>query len=275
MAGVTISRQVGSLGDELARELALELGYHLVTHQEIRDLAVSFDPGFAGAVKDLEQDKGLGLLERLFFAQPVYKSLYAAVILELASRRRIVIIGRGAQVVLKEVPQVVRARVVAPVRVRAARLAGDLGMDPGDAREFIERHDAERRALVRQIFDHDLRDWGLYNLVLNTESLDLAGAVGIVKKLVEEVVRLHPLEEVARQLSLMALGKRVEAVLRKELLRSKVLEVNLSPQGALVLRGYLHSEGERHKAFELASSLAGQVQVQNEIRVTAFVGWPT
>ncbi len=75
MAVVTISRQVGSLGDEMARELASDLGYHLVTPQEMHQLAVSYDPDFAGALKDLEQEKGLGLLERLFFAQPVYMSL--------------------------------------------------------------------------------------------------------------------------------------------------------------------------------------------------------
>jgi hypothetical protein len=237
-------------------------------------LAVSYDPDFAGAVKDLEQEKGLGLVERLFFAQPVYVSLYAAVILELASRRQTVIIGRGAQVVLKNVPHVVRARVVAPTRVRAGRLAQDLGLGEDAARQYIEHHDAERRALVRQIFDHDLRDWGLYNLVLNTESLDLAAGVNILRQLVDEVVRLHPLEEVARQLALMALGKRVEAKLRKELLRSKVLEVNASADGALVLSGYLHSEGLRKKAESLARSLAEGVEVVNDIRVTAFAGWP-
>jgi cytidylate kinase len=275
MAVVTISRQVGSLGDEMAKQLAADLGYHLVTPQEMHALAVSYDPDFAGAVQDLEQEKGLGLLERLFFAQPVYVSLYAAVILELASRRQTVIIGRGAQVVLKDVPQVVRARVVAPTRVRAGRLAQGLGLGADAAREYIEHHDVERRALVRQIFDHDLRDWGLYNLVLNTESLDQAAGVNILRQLVDEVVRLHPLEEVARQLALMALGKRVEAKLRKEMLRSKVLEVNASADGALVLSGYLHSEGERKKAESLARSLADGVEVVNEIRVTAFVGWPS
>lgn len=275
MAVVTISRQAGSLGDEVARELASELGYHLVTPQEMHQLAVSYDPDFAGSVKDLERERGLGFLERIFFAQPVFKSLYAAVILELASRRQTLIIGRGAQVVLREVPQVVRARVVAPTRVRAARLAQTLGLAPEEARGYLERHDAERRALVRQIFDHDLRDWGLYNLVLNTEVLDVAGAVAIVKQLVGEVVRLQPLEEVARRLSLMALAKRVEAVLRKKMLRSKVLEVKLSDQDALVLSGYLHSEAERQKAGQLAAGLAGEVPVVNEIRATAFVGWPS
>lgn len=275
MAVVTISRQAGSLGDELAQELSLRLGYHLVTPQEMRDLAVSFDPDFGGALRDLERERGLSLLERLFFAQPVYKSLYAAVILELASRRQTVIVGRGAQVVLQDLPAVVRARVVAPAALRAARLAQARGLDVDDARAYIERHDAERRALVRQIFDHDLRDWGLYNLVLNTEGLDLAGAVGVMERLVAEVVRLHPLEEVARQLAGMALAKRIEAQLRKELLRSKVLEVNLTPQGSLRLSGYLHSAAERQKAQDLAASLAGQVEVLNEIRVTAFVGWPS
>ncbi len=274
MAVVTISRQVGSLGDQAARALAAELRYHLVAAADIHELAASYDPDFSRGVKDLEQGRGMSILERLFFGQPVYESLYAAVILELASRRQTVIVGRGAQVVLRQVPQVVRARVVAPTRVRAARVAQSLGLAEQDAREYVERHDAERRALVRQIFDHDLKDWGLYNLVLNTESLDLDGAVAILKQTVAEVVRVNPMPDVARQLALMALAKRVEAGLRKQLLPSKVLEANLSPEGAVVLSGYLHSAAERKKAEEMARSLAGEVPVVNEIRVTAFVGWP-
>jgi cytidylate kinase len=274
MAVVTISRQVGSLGDELAEALAQDLGYHLVSAQEMRDLAVSYDPDFARAIKDLEREKGMGLLERVFLGRPVFTSLYSAVILELASRRQTIIVGRGAQVVLKDVPQVVRARVVAPTRLRAERLAAKLGLAPEAARDYIERHDAERRALARQIFDHDLRDWGLYNLVLNTESLDLGGATRITRQLVDEVVRLHPLEEVARRLGLMALGKRIEASLRKEMLRSPVLEVNLASDDGLVMTGYLHSEQERAKAETLAASLAGDVRLDNQIRVTTFVGWP-
>ncbi len=274
MAIVTISRQVGSLGDELAQQLALELGYHLVSARDIRELAAGYDPAFAGAVKDLEQESGMGLLERLFFGQPVYTSLYEAVILELASRRQTIIIGRGAQIVLKEVPEVVRARVVAPSRVRAARVGQALSLGPEQARDYIERHGQERRALIRQIFDHDLKDWGLYNLVLNTEGLDLAASVAIVGKLVEEVVRLHPLKQVAERLALMALAKRIEATLRRELLRSKVLKADAAPDGSIVLSGYLHSKRELAQAGQLAQGMAGERAVVNQIKETTFAPWP-
>ncbi len=275
MPVVTISRQVGSLGDEAARALSQELDFHLVTAKEIRELAISYDPSFASGAKDLEEEHGLGLLERLFFAQPVYTSLYEAVILELASQRRVIILGRGAQVVLKDVPQVLRVRVVAPTRVRVARLGRDLGITDEEARDWVSRHDQERRALVRQIFDHDLRDWGLYHLVLNTEGLDQAGAANIIRQAISEIERLHPLEDVSRRLARLALAKRVEARLRSELLRSNLLKAELDPKGRILLSGYLHTDKEREKAGRLSAELAGPVEVLNDIKVSAFsFTWP-
>jgi hypothetical protein len=214
-------------------------------------------------------------LERLFFAQPVYTSLYGAVILELASRRQVVILGRGSQVVLRHVPQVLRVRVVASLQLRAQRVGQALNLGPDEAMDYVERHDQERRALVRQIFDHDLRDWGLYHLVLNTESLDVAGAGNILKQAVSELVRLHPMEDVSRLLARMALAKRIEAKLRRLVLRANSIKADAASDGSVVLSGYLHSEPERRRAQELAVEMAGSVQVVNDVRVSSFQGlWP-
>lgn len=275
MAVITISRQVGSLGDEVAQTLAGELGYQLVGANELKEVACGLDPRFAAEAKDLQMERGLSVLERLFFAQPVYTSLYAAVILEVASRGGVVIIGRGAQVVLHAVPQVLRVRVVAPTSLRIERLARSLGLDPDEARARVERHDQERRALVRQIFDHDLRDWGLYHLVLNTESLDAPGAVAILKRAVDQVRRLHPDESLRQALQPLAVAKLIEAKLRQELLRSNLLKAELADDGSIHLTGYLYTPEEGKKAESLARDLAGSIPVVNRIRVSSLnLSWP-
>ncbi|MCA1988101.1 MAG: cytidylate kinase family protein [Desulfarculus sp.] len=275
MAVVTISRQVGSLGDEVAESLAKVLGYELVGASRLKDVACGLAPCFAEEVQDLQMERGLSVLERMFFAQPVYTSLYAAVILEVASRGNVVILGRGAQVVLREVPPVLRVRVVAPTALRVARVARAMGLEPEEARERVERHDQERRALVRQIFDNDLRDWGLYHLVLNTETLDQDGAVAILRQSVAEVRRLHPDEALEKTLKPLATAKFVEARLRRELLRSNLLKADLSPEGAIVLSGYLHAKEESRRAEDLARKLAGDLPVVNQIRVSTLnLNWP-
>lgn len=275
MAVITISRQVGSLGDEVAETLAGELGYQLIGAGELRQVACDLDPRFAEEAKDLQMERGLSVLERLFFAQPVYTSLYAAVILEVASRGGVVILGRGSQVVLRETPQVLRVRVVAPTALRVERVSRAMGIDAEEARARVERHDQERRALVRQIFDHDLRDWGLYHLVLNTESLDLAGAVAILKQSVAEVRRLHPDEKLQQVLRPLAVAKLIEARLRRELMRSNLLKAELETDGAIHLSGYLHTPEEARKAERLAGELARDIPVVNRIRVSTLnLSWP-
>ncbi|MFZ5584458.1 MAG: cytidylate kinase family protein [Thermodesulfobacteriota bacterium] len=275
MAVITISRQVGSLGDEVAETLAGELGYQLIGAGELRQVACDLDPRFAEEAKDLQMERGLSVLERLFFAQPVYTSLYAAVILEVASRGGVVILGRGSQVVLRETPQVLRVRVVAPTALRVERVSRAMGIDAEEARARVERHDQERRALVRQIFDHDLRDWGLYHLVLNTESLDLAGAVAILKQSVAEVRRLHPDDKLHQVLRPLAVAKLIEARLRRELMRSNLLKAELETDGAIHLSGYLHTPEEAKKAERLAGELARDIPVVNRIRVSTLnLSWP-
>lgn len=275
MAVVTISRQVGSWGDEIAAGLADRLGYHLVTREEVHALGVEVDPSFARQLDHLEQDGSLGFWERLFFRQPAYYSLFAAVILELAGRRRTIILGRGAQVVLRKVPQALRVRVVAPRQTRAERLMAKKDIDLDEAREFIDQHDQARRALVNQIFTHDLRDWGLYHLVLNTEAMDVAGGMDILEQAVRVVERLHPLDQLSLRLGQMALGKRVEARLRREVLNSTQLKAQGEPEGVVRLTGSVPSDDDRRRCRELAAAVAGVTRVVDELRTTRVsLRWP-
>jgi cytidylate kinase len=274
MAVITISRQVASLGDEIAAELAGRLGYHLVTREETHRLAVEVEPEFASRVEHLDE-AGLRFWERLFFRQPKYQSLFAAVVLELASRRQTIIMGRGAQVVLRRVPQVLRVRVVAPRRVRAARLRRELGVEEEEAREYLAQHDQARRALVSQIFTHDLRNWGLYHLVLNTEALEAADGADILEPAVRVVERTQPLAETSRLLARMALGKRVETRLRQEVLNSTQLRAQGEEEGAVRLVGSVPSAADSRRCQELAENTPGVGRVDNELKTSRVsFRWP-
>lgn len=275
MAVVTISRQSASLGDEIAQGLAEDLGYHLVSREDIHQLAASYDNKFRRDLERLEDERGMSLLERLFFGQPAYASLYAAVIMELASRRQTIILGRGAQVVLRHVPQVLRARVVAPREVRTQRVMDGMGLDYEHARAWLAQHDQLRRSLINQIFDHDLRNWALYHLVLNTETMDVAGGVRILRQAVDEVKRLHPMDEVAVRLKDLALGKHVEALVRRKVLNSMQLMADGDAGGRVILHGGVPSEADKKEAEHLAQGVEGVTEVDNQLRTAGVTfRWP-
>lgn len=268
MAVITISRQVGSLGDEAAQMLAAELDYHLVTREDIHALAAGHDPKFARDVQRLEDEGHPGFWEKLLLGMPYYHSLYAAVICELAGRDRVVIMGRGAQVVLKGIPHILRARVVAPAEVRAARIMASLGLERGTAENYLQHEDHERRELVRQVFRQDPRDWGLYHLVLNSGDLDVDGVTSVLRRALKELNRVQVPASACDLVRGIGLGKLVEAKVRRQVLPSDLIRAEGAPDGVVTLSGHLPADDDRRKALEIAAAVPGVSRVVDQVRVS-------
>ena len=270
MAIVTISRQVGSLGEEIARELSAVTGYRLAGVGEFRETASRYDPEFAEKLRRFEQEEGPGFFERLFFSTPVYLSLYEAVVLELASQHRVIIMGRGAQVVLRDVRQVYRVRVVAPMHQRVLHMRQVHGMSTDEALEYIRKHDHRREGLVRQVYVQDPQDWTLYDMILNTGRLDASAGAAIVRKAMDEVIRVQPMEETVESLKAQALGKRVEARLRRQVNPTRDIEVRGEIGGVVTLTGRLPSEDDRRAAIKIAQSFDGVTKVVDDLKYSVF-----
>ena len=123
MAVVTISRQTGSSGDEIAVLLAKKLKYELIDDEKIHSLAEGCDDEYKDACSAYEIEKFHGFFERLSFNRPAYKSLFESLNLELAGRDNVILLGRGVQVVLKEFPGILHVRIVAPQEIRIKQIA--------------------------------------------------------------------------------------------------------------------------------------------------------
>ena len=270
MAILTISRQVGSLGDEIARKLAKELDYKLITRQDFRDLAIKYKDQFSSKIAKIEKEKGLKLWERLMLSTPVYLCLYEAFIYELASQRKVIILGRGAQIVLRDVHQVYRLRVVAPTHARIIHLRQEHGMSTDEALDFIRSHDYNRRNLIRQIYDRDPRDWALYDMILNTSRFDVQAGVAVVKSAIEQVIRLQPLEEAGHVLKGLALGKRVEAKIREEIKPTLEIDVMGEADGTVTISGIASTDEQCNRIGSLAEQFDGVTKVINQVKAPFY-----
>lgn len=271
MAIITISRQAGSLGDEIARRLSEEMDYRLVGRNDFRDLAAKYNDQFNGDLTTIASEQGPGLWQRLMLSTPVFTSLYEAFIFELASQRQVIILGRGAQIVLRDVHQVYRCRVVAPTHARVIHLRQVHGMTTDEAIDFIRSHDKKRRDLVRQIYERDPRDWALYDMILNTERIDVEAGVTMVKSAVGELKRLQPLEEAGQVLQNLALGKRVEALIRQRISPTRDIEAFGETGGVITLVGSAPSAEDVDRAERIAMEFEDVTEVKNQIKPPAFV----
>jgi cytidylate kinase len=197
MTAVTISRQYGSGGGEVAVRLAGRLGWTLVDHQIVAGVAQQLGISHEQAREQDERAAGFvgRVLEALLTAAPevpvtpdalpaspgeIYHEAVTRVIQEAVSTRHVVIVGRGAQALLQARRDVLHVRVVAPLEKRVAYVTQREGLAPAAARARI--HDKEQ-GRVRYLQAHYHRtpdDPLLYDLVVNTGVVSLDGAVDLL-----------------------------------------------------------------------------------------------
>lgn len=182
MTVITISRQLGSLGSQVARETAVMLGYRLVWRDLINAAArLSGAPSTALAVID-----ELGLLGITLSKDEVeaYRQALVQVMEGLYESGDVVILGRAGQIILREKPGVLHVRIVAPAALRAERIAARHNITLPQAAAQVEVSDKNRRKFLKRFFYVDWDDPQLYDLQINTAHLDATQSARIIVQVV-------------------------------------------------------------------------------------------
>ena len=185
MTIVTISRQLGSLGSQVAREAAELLGCRLVWRDLINQSALRAGaPATALAVID-----ELGLLGISLSKKEVrlFRQALRQVMEELYDAGDVVIVGRAGQIILQEKPAVFHVRVIAPAGLRAARIAERQHISIEQAFAQIEASDKNRRKFVHRFFEIDWSAPELYDLVINTTRLGASESARLIVQAVSQL----------------------------------------------------------------------------------------
>ena len=267
---VVISRQVGSLGDEIAVEVANRLNYQLVDQIEVHNLAKACDLEFKKACTLYETELEPGFFERFFFSNMGYAALFESLNFELASRGNVILIGRGAQIVLKDIPGVFKTRIVAPREIRIKRVEKQQGITHDEAAAFVDRYDTQRRALIRTLFDQDLKDWDLYDLILNTNNYTVETGSDIICRALELIPRNKDEEALKERLGRLAFAKKVESKIKKKFPPSPYhnIEVTMKDRNEIILSGFVSDMTTKEVAGAIAAKTEGITKVENQIVIT-------
>ena len=122
---VTISRQAGTGGDEIARVLAEELGWNFLDKEVLERLLV--ERGFPKMEVEIYDEKKPGFWHRFSAERDRYLHFLKMVSYEFARRGSCVIVGRGGQILFKDVPGTINVRVVAPLQDRVMKVREKFG----------------------------------------------------------------------------------------------------------------------------------------------------
>jgi cytidylate kinase len=180
---------MGSGGAEIGMAVATRLGYTYVDNEELLGRAQKYglaEERLARLVEDRPS-----WVER--FDAETRRCILAlqAVLYEFAQADNVVLIGGGGQWLLRGVPHALRTRIVAPFPDRVTRLTATLSaqgrerVTPKTVAQFIRRDDIQKASRMRYLFDADIKDPGLYDILINTAGFSRAAAV----ELLAEVAR--------------------------------------------------------------------------------------
>jgi cytidylate kinase len=102
------------------------------------------------------------------------------VLLAQAATGRGVILGRAAAIVLRDRPEMLRARLDGPPARRATQAARLGGIDLAEAERTAERLDRAHAVYVKRFYGLDPRDPAHYHLVLDSTAIDLDTCVELL-----------------------------------------------------------------------------------------------
>ena len=191
MAVITISRQLGSLGTTLGRQIAARLGYRLV-HRELINQAARLAGAPDMALATIDE---LGLLGREpdEARQQAYLQAVQMVIEKQARQGNVIIVGRAGQSILQDHPQVLHLRVVASLEIRIQRIVDAHGVSRQAARAQIEDSDSYRADYLQRFYGINWDDPTLYHLIINTGHITLVIAAKVVCAAISELLDQRPL----------------------------------------------------------------------------------
>jgi cytidylate kinase len=216
---VTISRQFGSGGAEIGRILAKECGLDYIDNEIIDEVArrLVVDPqqvankdeqttGMAGNILEAIQSSHLfNVNYSTFFGTEMtpgqskirelaYLHLTQKVILEAAAQGNAVIVGRGSQFLLHNMPRTLHLYVFAPLPNRIVNVMNHLHLNRSQAEDLIEQRDSEFSTYQHHYYGSDGQQPDLYHLLINTSLFPLELAANLVQQslpLLEKIGQDH------------------------------------------------------------------------------------
>ncbi len=274
MAIVTISRGTMSGGEDLAHLLSEKLGLPAISREVIAEAASLH--GISEAALAEHMDKKFGIMKQMSSDRRLYLVAIQCALAERAKKGGFVYHGHAGHLLLKDIHHVFKVRLIAPMRYRIERLMKNQNMSEEDAEKYIKDVDKRRIQWTKFLYDVDLREPALYDVIINLGwmSIDTA-AVMIIRAL--EQPEFKRTDESKKYYDDFAFACQVKSkVALDERTRGMEVEVK-ADQGNVSIIGHLFSSGpfrrgikrSREELIEVVQSVPGVKEVQLEFRDTS------
>jgi cytidylate kinase len=267
MAVITISRQMGSLGTEIAQDVAGKLKYKYLDKEGIEQGLTTH--GLAVSEVEKFDEKSLPFWVNWQAQGRKFFHAMRMVIYEAARRGNVVIIGRGGQLLLKGIPGVIHIRIIAPFKDRVQRLMAKDGGNEKELLRTLKQSDRDSGRFIRIFFDADWENADLYDLTINTHYIPVDLAVDMILRAIPAVEAMKDTQRSRERLDDLILQMMVETVLLNADVRNIRVEV---AGGVVTLSGNVSSSSEVRSFVNLISGIEGVKKVNSNMAIYTHIG---
>lgn len=197
---ITITRQYGAGGSEIAQRAAQGLGWTVIDNEFVDEVArraglkseevAQLDERAPSLIERVARtlslsspelfDTGEMSVPKVEAEEDTVVAVSERIIREAAVEGHCVLVGRGAQAILAERPDALHVLVVAGKTWRMQHAIAARHIDPAHADRITEEADRERDRYVKTHYGRHRQDPALYDLVVNTEKLGIEDAGALV-----------------------------------------------------------------------------------------------
>jgi cytidylate kinase len=178
MAIITVSRGSMSGGKAFAECLATTLGYPSLAREVLVQAA-----GKLGVSEEKLRgkiEKSARFWERMTSDRRVYLIALQSALADACMGGNLVYHGHAGHLLLKDLPNVLRVRLIAPMSARIREVMERQGLNYDSAQDYIRLVDEERVRWTKFVYGLDWRDPRNYDLIINLGNITIDTACAMV-----------------------------------------------------------------------------------------------
>lgn len=193
---VTISRQFASMGRTIGLKMASNLGIELYDRDIVKHTAerLGLEKGEVSHYDEKTGKLSFFLRDTYLFDFSVYdihRNVFEVeknIIQDFAKKESCIIVGRCADSILRDMPNVLNIFIYAPIEERLKNCVEQLGMDETSALEKIRKVDDARSAYRHKFCPECVSEFNDRHIMIDSSKFGVEGTANILTEIVKSSV---------------------------------------------------------------------------------------
>ena len=264
MSLITITSGIGCNEMEIALRVADALKTDLYDDERLQKEFM--DMGLSSAEMKSLDEKAPGIFNRLLDFHPQsYLELLEALIYEVSRRGEGIIIGHGAQFLLRDFGCALHIRIYSSTDRRIESIGNTHGVSPGAAEKMVRSSDNDRKGFMHYAFKMDWDNPSLYDLVVNVDKLGVEASSSLITNVAQsDIINACSLDALER-MERFTLEKKVKTAVLKTSLSARNIHVDSPEPGSVVLTGTVNPLESKDALLDAVRAVPGVVNLKDEL----------